>query len=139
MPDAFVLDCSVAAKWVFPEPDRPIAMDWLKRHNSGQVQFIAPDLILVEFASLIAKRSRQRTMSAAEARTAYAFMTKSVPPIFDTRPLLESALELSLAHHLSLWACVYLALALEHTCPLLTADRRLFRAGKGRHPSIRLL
>ena len=34
---------------------------------------------------------------------------------------------------------VYLALALEHGCPLITADRRLFRGHSPRHPAIRLL
>jgi predicted nucleic acid-binding protein len=139
MTDTFVLDCSVAAKWVLPEPDRPIAMKWLDRHWSGEIILIAPDLILVEFASLITKRWRQRTISVAEARTAFAFMMESAPQLFDTRPLLPSALELSLEHQISVWDCVYLALALEHNCPVLTADVRLFRAGRSRHPSIRLM
>ena len=30
-------------------------------------------------------------------------------------------------------------LAMEHDCPFLTADRRLFRASGGRHPSLRLV
>jgi predicted nucleic acid-binding protein len=56
--------------------------------------------------------------------------------LFDTRSLLPRALQLSLDHQLSLWDCVYLALALEHACPVVTADRRLFRAGVARHRSI---
>jgi predicted nucleic acid-binding protein len=54
-------------------------------------------------------------------------------------PRLFRALDLSLQYQLSLWDCVYLALALEHDCPVLTADRRLFRAGRGGHPSVRLV
>jgi len=37
-----------------------------------------------------------------------------------------SALDLALNNQMSLWDCVYLALAIEHDCPLITADRRLF-------------
>jgi predicted nucleic acid-binding protein len=55
------------------------------------------------------------------------------------RPRLFRALDLALQYRLSLWDCVYLALALERDCPVLTADRRLFRAGRGRHPSVRLV
>jgi predicted nucleic acid-binding protein len=62
----------------------------------------------------------------------------SAPRLFDMRPRLFRALDLSLQYQLSLWDCVYLALALERDCPVLTADRRLFRAGRGRHPSVRL-
>lgn len=139
MPDTFVLDCSVAAKWVLPEPDRAQALGWFERFASGEVMLIAPDLLLAEFASLIAKRNRRRQISALEAHQAYALMTRCSPRLFDTRPRLFRALELSLQFQLSLWDCVYLALGLEHDCPVLTADERLFRAGQGRHPSIRLV
>jgi len=59
--------------------------------------------------------------------------------LFDTRPRLSRALDLSLERQLSLWDCVYLELALERECPVLTADLRLFRAGKGGHPFVRLV
>ena len=138
MPDTFVLDCSVAAKWVLPEPGRAPALELFERYASGQVLLIAPDILLAEFASLVAKRNRRKQISAGQAHEAFSLMTKSAPKLFDTRPRLSRALDLSLQHQLSLWDCVYLALALEHDCPVLTADLRLFRAGSG-HPSVRLV
>jgi len=139
MPDTFVLDCSVAAKWVLPEPGREPALGLFERYASGEIVLIAPDILLAEFASLIAKRNRRKEMSAPEAREAFGLMTKCAPRLFDTHPRLFRALDLSLRYQLSLWDCVYLALALEYDCPVLTADLRLFRAGKGRHPSVRLV
>ena|SRR6266542_1383515 len=138
MPDTFVLDCSVAAKWVLPEPDRAPAFDLFERYAAGEIRLIAPDLLPVEFASLVAKRNRRKQLSAEQSYRAFSLMTQCMPPLFEMRPRLFRALDLSLRHHLSLWDCVYLALALEHDCPLLTADLRLFRAGQGRHPSIQL-
>ena len=139
MPDTFVLDCSVAAKWVLPEPDRAPALGLFERYASGEVLLIAPDLLLAEFASLVAKRNRRKQISAEQAHEAFSLMTKCAPRLFDTRPRLSRALDLSLQCQLSLWDCVYLALALEHDCPVLTADLRLFRAGRGGHPSVRLV
>ena len=139
MPYTFVLDCSVAAKWVLPEPDRAPAIGWFERYASGQVLLIAPDLLLAEFASLLAKHARRKQISAEQAPQAFSLMTKCAPRLLETRPRLSRALDLSLQHQLSLWDCVYLALALEHDCPVLTADLRLFRAGRGGHPSVRLL
>ena len=139
MPEEFVLDCSVAAKWVLPEPDRAPAFELFERYASGEVSLIAPDLLLAEFASLIAKRNRRKEISGEQARTAFGLMAKCAPRLFDMRPLLPRALDLTLRCQLSLWDCVYLALALEHDCPVLTADRRLFRAGKAGHPSVRLV
>jgi predicted nucleic acid-binding protein len=129
----------VAAKWVLPEPEREPALRLFERYASGAIRLIAPDLLLAEFASLLAKRSRRKQISADQAREAFRLMTRCAPRLLDMRPRLARALELSLRHQLSLWDCVYLALALEHSCPLLTADHRLFRAGAGRHPSVRLL
>ena len=139
MPDTFVLDCSVAAKWVLPEPGRAPALELFERYASGQVLLIAPDILLAEFASLVAKRNRRKQISAGQAHEAFSLMTKSAPKLFDTRPRLSRALDLSLQRQLSLWDCVYLALALEHDCPVLTADLRLFRAGRSGHPSVRLV
>jgi len=139
MPDTFVLDCSVAAKWILPEPDRAPALRLFERYASGEISLIAPDLLLAEFASLLAKRNRRKQISTEQAQHAFVLMTRSAPRLFDMRPRLLRALELSLRHQLSLWDCVYLTLALEFDCPLLTADRRLFRAGAGRHASLQMV
>ena len=139
MPETFVLDCSVAAKWVFPEPGRASAVELFSRYASGEILLIAPDLLLAEFASLVAKRSRRKLMSAEQAQQAFALIARYAPRLFDMRPRLSRALDLSLRYRLSLWDCVYLALAAEHNCPVLTADLRLFRAGSGRHPSLLLV
>jgi predicted nucleic acid-binding protein len=106
MPDTFVLDCSVAAKWVLPEPDRVPALELYERYASGDVLLIAPDLLLAEFASLVAKRNRRKQISAAQAHGAYALMTKCAPRLYDTRPRLFRALDLSLQYQMSLWDCV---------------------------------
>jgi len=139
MPETLVVDCSVAANWVLPEPRRIPALRLLDREEAGEVSLIAPDLLLTEFASLIAKRARRKQISAADAAHSFRLMERSVLGLFETRPLLGTALELALNNQLSLWDSVYLALAIEHHCPLVTADRRLFRSSASRHPAIRLL
>lgn len=131
-----VLDCSVAAKWVLPEPDRAQALLLLDQYRSGEISLIAPDLLLAEFASLLAKRNRRREISAEQAGQAFQLMGKCVPRVLDMRPRIPFALDLSLRYQLSLWDCVYLALAVEYDCPFLTADRRLFRGTGRRHPLI---
>lgn len=79
MPDTFVLDCSVAAKWVLPEPDRAPAIEWFERYATGEVLLIAPDILLAEFASLVAKRNRRKQFSAKQAHEAFSLMTKCAP------------------------------------------------------------
>ena len=52
---------------------------------------------------------------------------------------LPAALDLAASYQLSLWDCVYLALALEYDCPLLAADRRLVRGVRGRHAAVQFV
>jgi hypothetical protein len=49
----------VAAKWVLLEPGREPALELFDRYLAGEVLLIAPDILLAEFASLVAKRSRR--------------------------------------------------------------------------------
>ena len=114
-------------------------MGLLEQYGSGEILLIAPDLLLAEFASLVSKRTRRRQISNVQALHAFHLIEQFALRLFDTRPLLEVALPLALSHHLSLWDCVYLALAIEHSCPFITADRRLFKSSVSRHPAMRLL
>jgi predicted nucleic acid-binding protein len=139
MASLVVVDCSVAAKWILPEPGRASALQLLTQYESGEVSLIAPDLLLAEFASLLAKRHRRKELSAEQAIRAFQLMEQCAPRLVDMRSRISQALELSLRHALSLWDCIYLTVAIEHDCPLLTADLRLFRANTARHPAVRLL
>jgi predicted nucleic acid-binding protein len=139
MPEAIVVDCSVAAKWVLAEPGREAARKLLERSAKREISLIAPDLILVEFASLISKHYRRKLISSVDAEASFDLFTRIAPALVETSPLLNSALALSLEYGASLWDCVYIALAVEHKCACLTADGRLFRSGIGRHSTLRLL
>lgn len=139
MASLFVLDCSVAVKWILPEPGRASALRLLEQYEAGKISLIAPDLLLSEFASLVSKRHRRNEISAEHAAKAFQFIERCAPRLVDTRPRLGSALDLSLRYRISLWDCIYLALAIEHDCALLTADRRLFRNSAACRASVTLL
>jgi len=132
-----VVDCSVAAKWILPEPGRPSALNLLDSYQGGRVHLIAPDLLLSEFASLLAKRCRRKELSDAQAMQAVDWMTEYAPKLYPVRR--RAALELALHHQMSFWDCTYLATAIEFSCSLITADRRLFRGLTPRHPAVRML
>lgn len=139
MAETLVLDCSVAAKWVLPEPDRGAARRLFDRYASGEISLIAPDLLMAEFASLLAKRARRKQLSAQQAERAFELMLRIAPRLVETRSLVPAGLRLSLRYGVSVWDSIYLALAVQRNCSVVTADRRLFRLGAGRHPGIRLL
>lgn len=139
MPELLVVDCSVAAKWILPEPRRDAALRLFKQYETGEILLIAPELLLAEFASLLAKRCRRKEISANQAEHAFGLMQNCAPRLFDVRPRIHSALSLALQCQLSVWDCIYIDLAIERDCPVITADRRLFRGVAARHASLRLL
>lgn len=139
MPELAVIDCSVAVKWVLQEAGTDEAVRLLSMHRLGEISLIAPDLLLAEAASLLARKVRRKQLPRDHAVSAFGFIRRSTIQIFDALSLLESALSLSLHQYMSVWDSVYLALAVEKSCPFVTADQRLFRAGRGRHPTIRPL
>lgn len=139
MPEYLVVDCSVAAKWILPEPDRDGALRLLKEYEAGEILLIAPDLLLAEFASLLGKRCRRKEISASDADRAFDLMQRCAPRLLDMGSRIRRALSIALQHHLSLWDCVYIDLAIEHGCSVVTADKRLFRGATARHAALQLL
>ncbi len=123
-----VIDASVAALWYFPEPLTPHADALL----AGSCDLLAPDLLHVEIAGLVARRVRLGEIDEEGARAVLAEL-RQVP--FDWTPvsaLVAAALNLALRGDLPLSDSLYLALALQAACPLVTADRKLYdlaRAG----------
>ncbi len=139
MEGTYVVDASVAAKWILKEPRQEDALEWLARYLQGEIFLFAPDLLLAEFASLVVKRNRRKQLTAAQARDAYQMMRRFTPVLVETRPLLEQALQLSLRYALSLWDCVYLAAAMGRGFGLITADRRFYRGVAKVYPKACLL
>lgn len=84
MPKTLVVDCSVAAKWVLPEPGAADALRLLEEERSGEVSLIAPALLLAEFAGLLAKKVRRKQLSRDQARHGFGFMQYSVLRLFET-------------------------------------------------------
>ena len=133
MPASIVVDASVAAKCFLNEAGSHEARTLA---GSGLI-LIAPDLVLIELAS-VAARKVKRTELSPEAG---ARMTARAAELFDelapTRPLLEPAYRIASNHSLSLYDSVYLALARRQDLELVTADLKLVAAavaaGLGAH------
>jgi predicted nucleic acid-binding protein len=122
-----VIDATVAALWYFPEPLTANADSLL----AGSCELLAPDLLHVEIAGLVARRVRLGEIDEEGARAVLAEL-RQVP--FEWTPvpaLVPAALGLALRADLPLAAGLYLALAQQSTCPLVTADRRLYDAARG--------
>jgi predicted nucleic acid-binding protein len=122
MPDrAGVLDASVAAKCFIEEE----GSDEARRRVLGEVDWIAPDLIFAELASVATKAVRVRALDRESGRRAAASVGLLLAEIVSCQELCERAFELAVEHGFSAYDASYLALAEREDRRLLTADRRL--------------
>jgi predicted nucleic acid-binding protein len=125
-----VVDASVAAKWYSLEPGHEAADRLLAAQASGEGELFAPDLIVPEFANVLWKRVHRGEWPRAEAEEILRSWAIDCPELVPSSVLAASAFELALELELSVYDCLYLALALALEAPLATADRRLASAAR---------
>ena len=135
----FVVDASVAIKWVVREPGTDEAMSLLKIFEARHVKLVAPRQIAEEVASALSKAFRQKRISKREAEHAFQEFEAHAPKLNDDVNLVGLALALSLQHQISLWDCLYLALAIDEGADLITADQRFYRSVSRHYPFVKLL
>ncbi|MDA8066308.1 MAG: type II toxin-antitoxin system VapC family toxin [Thermaerobacter sp.] len=129
MTEGWVIDVSVAVKWVFPERDTPAARRILEGQAAGRWTLMAPDVFLAEGANTIWKKCRLRQeITAEEAFQGLDFLLQTVPRLVSSSSLAGQALRLALSYRVPVYDCLYLALALQERCGLVTADAALVRA-----------
>jgi len=131
-----VVDTSVALKWVLPESDRALALTAL------DLPLIAPDVWRVEAANGVRRAFAMGQMNEDEARDCLSSLTGTPVQDVAAASLLQSGLDLAMSLRHSIQDCLFLALAIERDCRLLTADvkfRDLVMARSDLGPRIVLL
>ena len=126
---SWVVDASVAIKWVVPEElsehaDRLLA-------DGGEL--LAPDLLFVEAANALWKKTRRRELTEREADGALNLLQTSGLVVRPSAAVIPRALQLAAALDHPVYDCVYLALAERERLPFVTADTRILaRSGRRR-------
>jgi predicted nucleic acid-binding protein len=121
--DRAVVDASVAFKWLVPERQSDAA---LRLFHVGAL--LAPSHLPVEVASAIWKNVRRGEISSELGTMALAETLRLPVVYFDSRELLDQAFSLAARYDRTIYDALYVALALQQRCPLVTADLRLFNA-----------
>ena len=121
MPDSIVLDASVAAKLYFAEDLSSEAEAAVRAAGS----IIAPELLLIELASVASKRARRGTSPIGPARSAVYSVGGLLDEVVSLVDLAPRAFELAVEHGFTAYEASYLALAEARGLPVLTADLRL--------------
>jgi predicted nucleic acid-binding protein len=116
----WVVDASVAAKWLAPEGDSNLAVALLDD------ELLAPDLLFPEVANILWKKQIRAELTSAAASAAGHWLQYSPINVHGCADLTMDALSLANRLQHPAYDCFYLALARRARCCMVTADRRLF-------------
>lgn len=128
-----VLDASIAVKWYLTEVGSDDARAMFARH-AGNI--IVPDMFLAEVVGAMVRRGN---INKAERPAAEAVISRFlslidegfVAPVRMSGSQMQAASKLALDLGHPLKDCIYLALAMDLGCPLVTADAKFAAKAKG--------
>ena len=121
----YVLDSSVAVKWVLPEQDSDKALA-LREDVARQIhQIIAPDVFASEIAHTLTRAERKKIIPVGEALKHVSDILLDGPDLRPFLPLLPRAIEISSATKAAITDCIFMALAEQEKCEYVTADTRV--------------
>ena len=133
-----VVDASLAAMWVIPEPNSEAALDRAARWAVEGTRILAPCLLLAELTNALYKRIVRRELDLETALTGLDVALAFPIELREEPEMPARAIEL--AYRLgrpTTYDCHYLALAEHEDCELWTGDRRFFNAVRRSTPRVR--
>jgi predicted nucleic acid-binding protein len=135
----YVIDSSVKVKWVLAEPESDKATRLRDDFRNSVYELISPDLFTVEACHALTRAERQGRISPGQARTLFLDILTTPPQVFPFQPFLLRAIDLASTMRIGVYDCIYVALADQEKCELVTADVTLVRALQPTYSFIRTL
>ena len=133
-----VLDTSVVAKWFLKEKDSMKAKSLLDAYTDGDIDIFIPGLLPYELANALWKRQRDG-LTQPKAQKAYSdFLDLEIEQIENVE-IIAKALALAFRYEIAVYDAVFIALAKELNCDLITADEVLWRNVRDTEPRVKLL
>lgn len=121
----YVLDSSVALKWVLPEIDSGKAKRLRDDYENQTHALITPEVFPVEISHSLVRAERRQIIPFGQAAALLVDVMNSAPALFSYLPLLSRATDMASQMRCGVYDCIYVALAEREGCELVTADAKL--------------
>ena len=136
-----VIDASLAVKWFVDEAGSQAAIAMLAQHVSA---ISVPDLFGIEVAAALVRKANMHKENAPALRAsvddlASLFVVGTMTVVSTSPKQLAAAANLAIDLGHPLKDCLYLALAIELECPLVTADARFAAKARGVYKDVQVL
>jgi predicted nucleic acid-binding protein len=130
-PTAFVIDTSALLRLYLADGPLPPSLEpAMERGCRGDALLLVPDLCLLECASVLLKQVQRTLLTPEESRALLADLLQLPLRPTASAELVSASLEQAMTLSLSVYDACYLALALRHGAPLITADEHLAKAAR---------
>jgi predicted nucleic acid-binding protein len=123
----YVLDSSVVFKWLVPEADTAKAVNLRDDFKNSRVELAAPDILPVETTHALTRAERQGRITPEQGSILLKDLLNNLPTLFPYLLLLPRAYEISSSMRVGVYDCLYVALAEQESCELVTADDKLIK------------
>jgi predicted nucleic acid-binding protein len=133
----YVLDSSVAFKWVVPELHSDKALRLRAAFQAGTDELVSPDVFPGELGHALTRAKRQGRITVGEALRLWSDVMTTAPQLVASLPLTHRAIVISSQTQVGVFDCLYVALAEREGCDLVTADTRLISNLQTRFPFIK--
>jgi predicted nucleic acid-binding protein len=122
----YVLNASVALKWVLPEIDSAKAKRLRDDLRNALHEFLAPDVFPAEIGHALARSERRKIIVPPKGTILLADILSTPPKLFPSFPgLITRAFAIASQMWTGVYDCLYVALAEREGCELITADDKL--------------
>lgn len=135
--NCFVLDASVAAKWMLPakgELLRAEAFRLLDAYEAAELNLVVPDIFWPECGNVVWKAARQGRLPRTDAELAIQVLLNRNITTISSAELLPEALAIAFNFGRSVYDSLYVSLAAHTKNELLTADEKLATAMAAHFP-----
>ena len=135
----WLIDSSVAAKWILPEVDSQLALQIITDVNSQGGQLWLLDFALLEVTQVIWVRYHRRLLTLQEAEDALTLLQQVPFRLHSSLPLIQAAFTTAAQHDISVYDALFVAGTVDLGIKGVTADVPLVRAIGTTSPIIKLL
>lgn len=132
-----IIDASVAAKWLLPDENDPIANIIKKKFADREIEISVPTLIFYEINNLLKSAVLSKRISINNSIEFYDNFLSLNFTVHWSKELLKNALQKALDFNISAYDAAYVVLAESLQVPFYTSDAKLVKQAKS--PFVKLL
>jgi predicted nucleic acid-binding protein len=131
----YVIDSSVAFKWVVPEPNADKAHQLRADFENAVHDLLAPDVFPIEIDHALTRAERQKRIPVGAAVPLLTDVLRTLPRL-QSMCLLLRACEISSSERVGIYDCLYVGLSEVEQCQFVTADNKLVKILQPRFPQL---